>query len=62
MSDVSKVLQDCRYFMIESGDDEAVHILDAWLEEWLWRKTACPNCGNFNENDEYAMDGFTKGQ
>jgi hypothetical protein len=52
-SDSYKALQDAKYFMITCGDDQAISILDGWLEDWLYRKEACPCCGTFNEDDSH---------
>lgn len=32
--------------MIESESDEyVIDVLNIWLEDWLWRRDCCPNCG-----------------
>jgi len=56
-----KILQDFRYKLIElNGDEEAINILDGWLEDWIYRKEACPICGVFDENDETGSEPVEK--
>lgn len=47
-----KLLQDLKYRMIEYSDDQAIDVLDGWLENWIYRKESCPCCGVFDEDDE----------
>lgn len=49
---IEKVLLDTRYHMaILEGTDEAyIEMLDYWLENWLYKKSRCPDCGSDNSD------------
>lgn len=47
------MLMEYRYEMAlhaQATDEDVIETLDAWLENWLYRKDHCPNCGNTCED------------
>lgn len=43
--DYKKDLLDARYFLALLSEEELIATLDYWLEQWLYYKDQCPNCG-----------------
>ena len=52
MNDIRKLILDAEYVLLLHSDSGAIEVLDKWLEDWLYRKDECPNCGKQeNENE-----------
>lgn len=45
---MSDELMEAKYFLaFAHGDDGIIDLLDTWLEDFLFRRNQCPECGDF---------------